>query len=707
MAFIVVVDDSLANLAIYSRLAAAVEPTVSVCTFTDPLRALDWLAANPADLGITDYLMPALHGAELTRRIRSLASGGDVPVIVVTAYADRDFRLEAYEAGASDFVQSPIDHSEFRMRVRNLLLLGGHQRLIRDRARALEQELKQTEESREQVLRDSRERLAQVIDTLPAMISATAAAGRCSFGNAYRAALLGEHAGCPSEEAEESLRLDRLVLASGRALPACEEDVILRNDDIRTFLTTKSPLRGAGGRVTGVLSMSLDISARKRSEAQLAFQAQHDYLTSLPNRSYLFQLLAEQLAARPEAGPSLLALHFIDLDRFKCSNDGLGHHVGDRLLKAVAGRLADAVRNGDMVARLGGDEFAILQSDAAHLADVAQLAERLNRLLLEPFVIDGREIVISASIGVTVHPGDGDGPEELLRNADLAMYRIKANGRNGYQFFTQDMLAHARAEVQVQAALRRALAQDEFRLQFQPQIDLRTGRIVGTEALIRWRRESGELVTPAEFLPVAAESGLMAEIDDWVLRAACREARRWLDHDGTGLRISVNVSVLHARAGGLQSRVALALRESGPPPVLLELELTEGVLLQDANHAAEDIDALHRLGVRISIDDFGTGFSSLGRLASLRVDRLKIDKSFIETLDDPNSLAIVRAVVSLGRALRIEVVAEGVETAAQLEQVRQAGCDAVQGFHTGYPVGAEEFAELLERSGSLLPAAAN
>ena len=703
MAFIVVVDDSLANLAIYSRLAASVEPTVSVYTFTDPLRALDWLAANTADLVITDYMMPALHGAELTRRIRSLPSVSDVPVIVVTAYADRDFRLEAYEAGASDFVQSPIDHSEFRMRVRNLLLLGGHQRLIRDRARALEQELKQTEESRDQVLRDSRERLAQVIDTIPAMISASDADGRCIFVNAYRAALLGDRAGHPSED-EESVRLDRLVLASGRPLPAFEEDVILLNEEIRTFLTTKSPLREAGGQVVGVLSMSLDISDRKRSEAQLAFQAKHDYLTSLPNRSYLFHRLGQQLAAGPDAGQSLLALHFIDLDRFKCINDGLGHHVGDCLLKAVAHRLQEAVRSSDMVARLGGDEFAILQSDAASLADVTQLAERLNQLLLKPFVIDEREIVISASIGVTVHPGDGDGPEELLRNADLAMYRIKASGRNGFQFFAQDMLARARAEVQLQAALRGALARDEFVLQFQPQIDLRTGRIAGTEALIRWRRGPGELLAPAAFLPVAAESGLMAEIDDWVLHAACREARRWLDRDGAGLRISVNVSVLHARAGGLQSRVARALQQSGLPPALLELELTEGVLLQDANHAAEDIDALHRLGVRISIDDFGTGFSSLGRLATLRVDRLKIDKSFIETLDDPNSLAIVRAVVSLGRALRIEVVAEGVETAAQLEQVREAGCDAVQGFHTGRPVGSEEFARLLAHDTALVPA---
>ncbi len=701
MAFTVVVDDSLANLAIYARLVTSVDPTVTVQKFTDPMQALGWLAENAADLVITDYMMPAMHGAELTRRIRSLPYGTDVPVFVVTAYADRDFRLEAFEAGASDFVQSPIDHSEFRMRVRNLLKLGGHQRLIRDRARTLERELKETEASRDQVLRDSRERLVQVIDTIPAMISATDTEGRCIFVNAYRAALLGERAGQPGD-ADESARLDRLVLASAQPLAGFEEDIILPSGDVRTFLTTKSPLREGGGRVAGVLSMSLDISDRKQSEARLAFQAKHDYLTSLPNRSYLFHRLRQELTDTPRSGSRVLALHFIDLDRFKCINDGLGHHIGDCLLKAVAQRLQDAVRSGDMVARLGGDEFAILQSDAAGLDDVNQLAERLNELLLRPFTIDGREIVISASIGVTTYPGDGEGPEELLRNADLAMYRIKASGRNGFQFFAQDMLARARAEVQLQAALRVALTRGEFELRFQPQVCLRTGRIVGTEALIRWQREGLGLIGPGEFLPVAAESGLMGEIDDWVLDEACHQARRWHESTGQAIRISVNLSTLQARTGGLRTRVMQALEKAAIPPALLELELTEGVLLEDAHHAAADLEALHRLGVRISIDDFGTGFSSLARLASLHVDRLKIDKSFVETLDEPNSMAIVRAVVGLGRALRIEVVAEGVETANQLDQVRAIGCDAVQGYFTGYPVDAEEFGRLLERDAVLV-----
>ncbi|MDE2582944.1 MAG: EAL domain-containing protein [Rhodospirillales bacterium] len=704
MSFAVVVDDSPANLAIYGRLVAAVDPAVTVVRFADPHQALDWLGGHTADLVVTDYMMPSMRGAELTRRIRDLADGNDVPVIVVTAYADKDFRLEAFGAGASDFVQSPIDHYEFKMRVRNLLKLGGHQRSIRARARTLERELRETEESRDQLLRDSRERLAQVIDTIPAMISATDTQGDCIFVNAYQAALIGDWMVARSAP-QASARLDQQVLTSGRPLEGFEEDITLLNGEVRTFLTTKSPLREANGRVEGVLSMSLDISERKQAEARLAFQARHDHLTSLPNRSFLFDRLTGELAQSPWPADRILALHFIDLDRFKCINDGLGHYVGDRLLKAVAERLQDAVRGTDTVARLGGDEFAILQSDAACLDDVARLAERLNQLLLKPFRIDSRDIVISASIGVTTYPGDGAGPEELLRNADLAMYRIKTSGRNGFQFFAQDMVERARAEVQMQAALRVALTRGEFELHFQPQVDLCTGRIVGAEALIRWRREGIGLVCPGEFLPVAAESGLMSDIDDWVLGEACRQARRWQGHAGEGVRVSVNVAAVRARAGDLRGRVMRALEEADLPPALLELELTEGMLSEDAERAAEDLEALHGLGVRISIDDFGTGFSSLARLARLHVDRLKIDKSFVETLDDGNSLAIVRAVVSLGRALRIEVLAEGVETAEQFARVQTAGCDSVQGYFTGRPVSAPAFGTLLAREAKLVPLA--
>ena len=690
MSAVVIVDDSIANLAIYARLVGSVAADADIRRFSDAAEALSWLAANQADLVVTDYLMPGMHGAELTRRIRDLPTVGDIPVIIVTAHADREFRLRAFTAGASDFVQSPIDHAEFRMRVRNLLLLGVHQRLVRERAAALEQELRQTEAAREQVLRDSRERLAQVIDTIPAMISATDREGREIFANAYRARLLARHAALPGE-GERAARQDQIVLASAQPLAAFEQELVLDRNESRTFLTTKTPLRDSDGALGGVLTMSLDITERKRAEAQLAFQARHDFLTALPNRSALHQRLREALTEG-----RALALHFIDLDRFKLINDGLGHHVGDRLLVAVAERLRGTVRERDAVARLGGDEFAVLQADIGGAAEAERFAARLNALLADPFAIDGRELAVSASIGVALGGAGTAEAEELLRDADLAMYRIKAAGRNGYRLFAADMLTRARADLATEAALRAALVQGGFALHYQPQFSLRDGALIGLEALIRWRHPDGTLRPPGAFLPVAAESGLLHEIDDWVLGQACAQARGWLDALGRPLRVAVNIGALAGRAGGVRARVLAALDASGLPPELLELELTEGVLLTDADQASSELEALHRLGVRIAIDDFGTGFSSLARLASLRADRLKIDRQFIETLDREDSRAIVRAVVSLGRALRLEVMAEGVETEAQLEQVRLAGCASVQGFLTGAPVPPEALADRLQ-----------
>ena len=688
MSAVVIVDDSIANLAIYARLVGSVAADADIRRFSDAAEALAWLAANQADLVVTDYLMPGMHGAELTRRIRDLPSVGDIPVIIVTAHADREFRLRAFTAGASDFVQSPIDHAEFRMRVRNLLQLGIHQRLVRERAAALEQELRQTEAAREQVLRDSRERLVQVIDTIPAMISATDREGREIFANAYRTRLLARHAPLPGE-AERAARQDQIVLASAQPLAAFEQELMLDRNESRTFLTTKTPLRDSDGALAGVLTMSLDITERKRAEAQLAFQARHDFLTALPNRSALYQRLREALTEG-----RAVALHFIDLDRFKLINDGLGHHIGDRLLVAVAERLRATVRERDAVARLGGDEFAVLQTDIGGAVEAERFAARLNALLAEPFAIDGRELAVSASIGVALG-GAGTEAEELLRDADLAMYRIKAAGRNGYRLFAADMLTRARADLATEAALRAALVQGGFALHYQPQYALRDGALIGVEALIRWRHPDGTLIPPAEFLPVAAESGLLHEIDDWVLRQACAQARDWLDRLGRPLRVAVNIGALGGRAGGIRARVLAALDASGLPPELLELELTEGVLLADSDQAAAELEALHRLGVRIGIDDFGTGFSSLARLASLRADRLKVDRRFIETLDREDSRAIVHAVVSLGRALRLEVMAEGVETEAQLEQVRLAGCASVQGYLTGAPMPPEALAAQL------------
>ncbi len=657
---IVIVDDSTANLKLYAKLAAGVEPDVSVHSFNDPQQALEWLGDNAADLVVTDYKMPSMNGAEFTRQIRRLLTCPDVPVVVVTVYADRDFRIEALEAGASDFLRNPVDYLEFQTRARNLLRLGRQQRLLRDHAHTLERDLIESEKSRDQLLRDSREWLAQVIDTVPAMISATDTLGNRIFVNAYQSSVLGA-ADRQADGRPDVERLDRQVLASGKALDRFEETFVDGDGDPRDFVTVKSPLRDADGKTVGVLTTSLDITERKRAEARLVHQAEHDHLTMLPNRVYLHDRLRHELAARRASG-RFFALHYLDLDRFKYVNDGLGHHFGNQLLQAVGQRLAASVGPDDVVARLGGDEFAIMQATVETSADAARFAGRINQLMLDPFMIDGRKVATSASIGVTLYPKDGESLEELLQNADLAMYRVKADQRNGFAFFASEMLSRAHEVIRLQSSLRNALEVGEFVLHYQPQVDLRSGMVVGAEALIRWRSPHGGLLSPDDFLPVAEETGLIQEIDQWVLHEACQQAKTWMKTLANPVRVSVNLSPLRFSTSTIFDTVMRELDETGLPPTLLGIELTEEGLLQHTRAAMGDLADLHTRGVKISIDDFGTGYSSLARLTNLHVDELKIERSFVASLETPNA-AIVRAVVSLGRALAIEVLAEGVETA--------------------------------------------
>jgi diguanylate cyclase (GGDEF)-like protein/PAS domain S-box-containing protein len=687
MKIIVIVDDSAANLRIYTKLSETIDPNVYVKAFHNPEQAVEWLKTNDPDLVITDYKMPGMTGAEFTRQIRELSSCAEVPVVIVTAYTDRDFRIEALEAGATDFLLSPIDYAEFQPRVRNLLRLSSHQRLIQKRAKILERDLQQSELLRDQILRDSHDQLAQVIDTVPAMVSAIDPQGRSIFVNAYQASLLGQSRSRQTDER------DHLVLATDQPVPSFEEEIRDQNGECRTFLSTKTPLRSADGTTTGVLTTSLDITDRKRAEGQLIFQAEHDYLTSLPNRYYLNRWLAREIDTNGDRA-CRFALYYIDLDRFKFVNDGFGHHFGDLLLQAVSLRLTNAVRSGDIVARLGGDEFALLQRNVGDLADAIPFAARINQLLLAPFTIEGREVTTSASIGVTLYPCDGKSAQELLQNADLAMYRVKARGRNGTEIFSEDIRFQAREAVRIRSLLQGALARQEFVLHYQPQIDLKTGSVVGAEALIRWSQD-GRFLKPDQFLAIAEDSNLMRPIDEWVLREACMQAKHWLGTLAQPLRVAVNLSASAFRDPSLGAWVMEVLRDVGLPPALLDLELTEGVLLDQDQTTSREVVALHTHGVRLSIDDFGTGYSSLARLSSLNVDTLKIDRSFVSHLDKPNNMAIVRAVTSLGRALNAEVLAEGVETASQLAQVREAGCDLVQGYFTGRPMDARELERLL------------
>ncbi len=707
MSLIVIVDDQPTNRQIFTKIAASIDSTIEVECFADPQLALDWLKSNTPDLVITDYNMPHMDGAEFISRLRQTPALRDIPIIVITVFEDHAYRIAALDAGATDFLQSPVDHREFVTRARNLLKLRQQQRLLTSRAANLKRELEDSERELQRTMRDSSERLAQVIDTVPALISASDCEGRFLFLNAYHnqitgidsreaigrdtTEVLGEEAG------NRNKTLDRLVIEGEKPLSSYEEEIIDRSGHRRVFLTTKSPLRDAGNRITGILTSSLDITDRKAAESHLLFIAHHDALTELPNRTMLRERLNLQIA-RSRSGDQQFALHLIDLDNFKNVNDVLGHSAGDNILIEVAKRLIAIRHDGDVVARLGGDEFAVLQGDISSREDAAVFASEIGTALARPHSVYGQTIETTASIGVVMHPADGCDFEEMLRHADLAMYQAKADGGSQHLFYSANMNTLARRTVALDAELRTALEREEFVLYYQPQIDIKSGSIIGVEALVRWQTAAGEIIGPAGFLPRAEENGMIVPINEWVLREACAQAVAWQKQKAgmPPLRMGVNLSPVQFRKQSVPLLVARVLADTGMDPRMLDLELTENIVMQNTESVAVQLRQLRELGVLISIDDFGTGFSSLSYIKHFPIDRLKIDQSFVRDLmTDPSDAAIVQAIISLGASLKLDVIAEGVETPEQLEHLREAGCLEAQGYYFGRPMPACELEEMV------------
>ncbi len=520
------------------------------------------------------------------------------------------------------------------------------------------------------------------------------------------------------------LGLPGRVLESGR--PAWITDITKDSNFLRAELVKDMPLRGSfafpvmvGAKVVAVLEFYstvarkpdeslLNVMAhigtqlgrvveRKHSERRLRHLVNHDDLTHLPNRTLFLDRLVQALA-RARWRKRLLAVLFLDLDRFKVINDTLGHNTGDRLLKAVAGRLSGCLREGDTVARLGGDEFAILLVDLAEEHDIAKVAQKVLDVFEKPFVVDQREIFITTSIGISTHPDDGDDPQSLLKFADIAMYRAKEQGKNNYSLYSPVMNARALERLVLESSLRHALEDEALLLHYQPKVDLCTGKVTGMEALLRWRHPEIGLVSPGEFIPLLEETGMILSVGEWVIRAACIRNKVWQEMGLPKLRTAVNMSARQFKQAGLVKMITRILDEIGLEPDYLVLEITESILV---DHVEETIAILHEfngMGIQVAIDDFGTGYSSLSYLKRLPIHSLKIDRSFIKDVTiNPDDAAIVRATIAMAHSLKLKVVAEGVETRSQLAFLLNNGCDEVQGFYFCKPLTEKEFTCLLER----------
>jgi predicted signal transduction protein with EAL and GGDEF domain/FixJ family two-component response regulator len=658
--------------------------------------------ARTPDLILLDVEMPKMDGFAACRAIRDLPNGAMVPIVMVTGGDDLEAVTNAYEAGATDFVSKPINWPILGHRV--LYVLRASDAIVRLR------------------IADAQNRavLAAIPDTFFRMsrdgFYLDYEPGRDGPGRGVRDAgvdeqIVGRHVSdvLPRDIAE------RLLEQVGMALHVQQvrsvEYELIRFGEAQHF---EARLVATGP--NEVLGLVRDISERKRAEEQIRRLAYCDSLTGIPNRQAFLEMLERELQ-RSKIGNKKFAVLFMDLDAFKRINDTLGHDVGDQLLKQVSDRLRETIRPNDLMsrgdllprpdtagsagtnlARLGGDEFTILIPDLERVEHALNVAHRVKDAMRRPFLIDGNEIFVTASIGISLFPEDGDDCTSLLKYADTAMYHAKNCGKNNAKLYSSSLTMQIMSHVRLEVGLRRALQNDELYLLYQPQLDVRSSEIVGVEALVRWRHAERGVVSPNEFIPLAEETGLIVPIGEWVLRTACSQARHWQKLARRPVRMAVNLSAKQFKDENLSQIVLSALHDTGLDPRLLELELTEGTLMDDAKATLATLEQLRGIGVYLSIDDFGTGYSSMNYLKRFDVRALKIDRSFISGLpQDSENAAITRAIIAMAHGLKMVVVAEGVETGEQLVLLEEYGCDLVQGFYLGRPAPPEAVTGMLQK----------
>ncbi|WP_019572154.1 EAL domain-containing protein [Thioalkalivibrio sp. ALD1] len=683
---ILVVDDD-------ARLLDSVRQLLELQTFTVETApgggaAIEILRRDPPDLLLLDLCMPELGGRDVLRFIQ--AAGLAVPVVVISGNTSVDDVAGALREGASDYLKKPYQPDELLATVRNAL----HKKELEDANRNMRTRLERSERLHRLIVNNS-----------PDIVFILDREGRFRFVNSRVHELLGysrqdllDTRVLDLVEPDDHEKAEYFFEQAGRshahirsvelALKPREMARTRRYFEVAVWPTAASDDTGE----TLIYGTARDITDRKESEAFINFQAYHDLLTRLPNRA-LFRDRVDVAIAQAQRHSHPLAVMFIDLNRFKVINDSLGHTIGDRLLQAVAQRLLGCIRKGDTLSRFGGDEFTLLLPEISDKNAAVEVAEKILQSLSTPFHLGGdHELYVGASIGIAIYPEGGDTLEALIRHADIAMYREKNTGKNGIRLFAPEMHGNTPHRLQLEQDLRKALEREEFHILYQPQVDGETGQLLGVEALIRWDHPDRGVLGPAEFIPVAEDTRLIVDLDRATLRNVCdiRDAHRRVKD----LRLAVNLSPVLIERDDFVDGVLGLLVETGFPPELLEIEITESLLMSDTHDTVAKLNRLCEAGVQVAVDDFGTGYSSLSYLQKLPVHTLKIDRSFTHTICTEGEACIVNAIVSMARGLQMNIIAEGVETSSQQNYLRRLGCPMMQGFLFGHP---SPLADLLQQ----------
>lgn len=694
---LLLVDDRPENL---HALLEALKDEFRIQVACSGAKALEQIESKtPPDLVLLDILMPEMDGYEVCRRIKAAPRGERIPVIFVTVVDQVQDKLKGFGVGAADYITKPFDIDEVRARIKTHLELA-----------QLRSSLESLVAQRTALLERSEEKYRVLADYSPNWEYWSAPDGSFMYVSPACEAVSGYP---PSSFFAEERLMDQIIHPEDRArwrqhdhaddpehaerTESLELRIIARNGAERWIEHVCRPVYDKQGSFLGRRGSNRDITDRHAAEEERDFFLYRDPLTSFPNRTLFAELLTHAIQ-QADAAETQLALLYLDLDNFKTINESLGHSMGDRVLITIAKRLRAMLPDIDAIARIGGDEFNILIPSSAELPAVDLLAQRIIEAIGRPIMLDGHRIVTGASIGVALYPSDAKDAESLQSNADAALHQAKAQGRGIPRFCSPEMTQQARTRLTLESDLRLALEQETMELFYQPQVSLSDGRLLGFEALARWTHPTRGPISPAQFIPLAEESGLIVELGAWALKQACRQLRAWLDAGLRPQRIAVNVSTIQLYRGHLAERIDAVLEETRVPPEELSIEITESVMMNDPKQAGQLLAELRAAGVGVSVDDFGTGYSSLAYLQRLELCTLKIDLSFIRDMESSaSSAAIVKAIIALGHSLGLEVIAEGVEQPMQAQTLRGLNCDAIQGYLVSKPLSAGDATAFLER----------